>query len=107
MNLQLAICICNSVLRSCLRPPWGALSVLFLAAALRHEPFALVEPNLDADLAVGRVGFREAVVDVGAQRLKRQLSVEIPLRACDLGAIQPARDAHLDAARAEAQRRFD
>src|SRR5262245_54996825 len=32
--------------------------------------------------------------------------MQVPLRAGDLGAVQAARDAHLDAARAEAQRRF-
>jgi hypothetical protein len=46
------------------------------------------------------------VVDVGAQRLQRQLTVQIPLGARDFGAVQAARHAHLDAARAEAQRRL-
>src|SRR5512142_2838145 len=32
---------------------------------------ALVDPHLDADDAVGRLGFGEAVVDVGTQRMQR------------------------------------
>ena len=53
--------------------------VIFLAADLRHQALALVEPHLDADDAVGRVRLGEAVVDVGAQRLQRQLPVQVPL----------------------------
>src|SRR5262249_26339339 len=66
-----------------LRPPRRPLPVFLFAAALRHQALALVEPHLDADLAVGRVRFGEAVVDVGAQRLRRQLAVQVPLRAGD------------------------
>src|SRR5580765_4359788 len=89
-----------------LRPTRRAFSVLFLAAALWHQALALVEPHLDPDLSVGRVRFREAVVDVGAQRLQRQLPVQVPLRPRDFGAVQTARDTHLDPAGAEPQRRF-
>src|SRR5690349_11034733 len=84
----------------------AAAEFLFTSDA-RGEPLALVEPHLHADLSVGGVGFREAVVNVRAQRLQRQLAVQVPLRARDFRAVQAARDAHLDAARAEAQRRFD
>src|SRR5207302_37418 len=90
-----------------LRPSRGALSVLFFPSALRHQALAFVEPYLDADLAVGRARFGEAVVDIGAQRLQRQLAVQIPLGARDLGAVEATGDADLDPARAEAQRRFD
>src|SRR6188508_77507 len=86
--------------------PRRPVAVLFLAADTRHQPLTLVEPHLHADLAVGRAGFREPVVDVRAQRLQRQLAVQIPLGARDLGAVQAARHAHLDAAGAEAQRRL-
>ena len=79
---------------------------IFFAAHARREALALVHPDLDADLAVGRLRLGEAVVDVRAQRLQRQLAVQVPLRAGDLGAVQAAGHAHLDAARAEAQRRL-
>src|SRR5204863_6788252 len=81
--------------------------VIFFAADARRQALAFVEPDLDADAAVGGERLREAVVDVGAQRLQRQLPVQVPLGARDLGAVQTPRDAHLDAARAEAQRRLD
>ena len=84
-----------------------ALAVFLFAADARPQPLALVEPHLHADLAVGGAGFREAVVDVRAQRLQRQLAVQVPLGARDFRAVQPARHAHLDPARAEAQRRLD
>src|SRR5207302_6342683 len=51
--------------------------------------------------------FREAVVDVRAQRLQRQLAVQIPLGAGNFRSVEPPGDAHLDAARAEPQRRLD
>src|SRR4051812_33804512 len=93
--------------RARLRPTWRPLAVLFLASALRHEALALVQPHLDPDLAVGRVRFGKAVIDVGPQRLQRQLPVQVPLGPRDLGAVQAAGDPHLDAAGAEAQRRLD
>src|ERR1019366_4554828 len=48
----------------------------------------------------------ETVIDVGAQRVQRQTSLQVPLRARDLIAVQAARDAHLDALASEAQRRI-
>src|SRR5436309_3530514 len=94
-------------LRASGRTPWRPFAVLFLAAPLWDQPFTLVEPDLDSDLSVSRVRLGEAVIDVGAERLQRQLPVEIPLGPRDFGAVQPAGDTHLDTARAEAQRRFD
>ena len=81
--------------------------IIFFAPNPRCQALTLVEPHLDANRAVGGERFGEAVVDVGAQRLQRQLAVQVPLRAGDFRAVQAARDAHLDAAGAEAQRRFD
>ena len=75
--------------------------------ALRRQPLALVEPRLHANLPVRRARLGEAVVDVGAQGLQRKLSVQIPLRPRDFGAVQSAGHTHLDAARAEPQRRLD
>src|SRR6185503_19099020 len=83
------------------------LPILFLAARLWREALALVEPHLHADLSVGRPRFREAVVDVRAERLQRQLAVQVPLGARDFGAVQAAGHPHLDALGAEAQRRLD
>ena len=37
------------------------------------QNFALVDPGLDADDAVGRVRFGETVIDVGAQGVQRKL----------------------------------
>src|SRR5688572_4546778 len=91
-----------AALRTTRRP----IAIFLVTADPRHQALALVEPHLHADLAVGRARFGEAVVDVGAQRLQRQLAVQIPFGAGDLRAVQPAGDAHLDAARAEAQRRL-
>src|SRR5262245_20570406 len=72
-------------------------AVVLFAADPRHEPLALVEPHLDADLAVGRARFGKPVIDVGPERLQRQLAVEVPLGPRDLCAVQPAGDADLDA----------
>src|SRR4051812_5085829 len=80
--------------------------IIFFAADPRRETLALVEPHLHADGAVGRERLGEAVVDVGAQRLQRQLAVQVPLRTGDFRAVQAARHAHLDAPSAETQRRF-
>src|SRR5438874_3559184 len=93
-------------LRSPGRPSRSPVPVFLVAAQARHEPLALVEPHLHANLAVGRVGFGEAVINIRAQRLQRQLAVQIPLGPRDFRAVQPTRDTYLDAPRAEAQRRF-
>src|SRR5262245_53487858 len=73
----------------------------------RRVLLALVDPALHADLAEVGARLAEAVVDVRAQRVQRQLAVQVPLGARDLGAVQPARDADLDALGAEAERRVD
>src|SRR5512135_3341716 len=39
----------------------------------------LVDPHLDADDAVGGLGFGEAIVDVGAQGMQRHTAFAIPL----------------------------
>src|SRR5579875_816911 len=57
------------------------------SAAGSIEHFALIDPDLDADDAVGRIGLAEAVIDVSAQGVQRQLSLQIPFAARDLGAI--------------------
>src|SRR6185503_10703688 len=70
---------------------------------VRHH-LALEHPHLDADDAVRRARLREAVVDVGAQRVQRHAALAIPLAARDLDAVEPSRAHDLDALRAEAHR---
>src|SRR5262249_7898910 len=89
------------------RPSRGPLAIFLFSAPLGYQALTLIEPALDSNLPVCRVRFRETVVDVGTERLQRQLTVQVPLGARDLGAVQAARDTDLDAARAEAQRRLD
>src|SRR5262249_3467442 len=66
-----------------------------------------VNPALDADHAVGRVGLAESVVNIGAQGMQRKLALQIPFGARDFRAIQAARHADLDSLAAETQRRVD
>src|SRR5580765_3779349 len=94
-------------LRASLGSPRGSLSILFFAASLWHQAFTLVEPHLDANLAVSGVSLGKPVVDVRAQRLQRQLAVQVPLRAGDFRAVQAPRHPDLDPPRPKAQRRFD
>src|SRR3954468_10470873 len=70
---------------------------------VRH-PFALEDPNLDADDAVRRARLGETVIDVGAQRMQRHAAFAIPLAARDFRAVEPAGRHDLDALRAEAHR---
>src|SRR5215472_13147255 len=70
---------------------------------VRHH-FALEDPDLDADDAIGRLGFGEAVIDVGAQRMQGYPTLAVPFGARDLDAIQSSRAHDLDALRAEPHR---
>src|SRR5450755_1969159 len=79
----------------------------FLARGVQIEHFALVYPHLDADDAVGRLGLGETVIDVGAQRVQRHAAFAVPLRTCDLGAIQATADVDLDAERSQTHRIAD
>ena len=54
------------------------------------EDLTFVDPNLYADTAVGRCGFRKAVVDVGTERLQRNGSLVIMLGTCDFGTAETA-----------------
>src|SRR3990167_299280 len=63
-----------------------------------------IHPDLDADDAVGGFGFREAVVDVGTQGVKRHAAFAVPLATRDLDAVEPARRHDLDAQGAQAHR---
>src|SRR5437762_1899635 len=67
------------------------------------QHFALEDPDLHADRSVCRVGGRESVVDVCANRVQRHAAVAVPLLACDLAATQPPRTRDPDAVGAQAQ----
>ena len=54
-----------------------ALASLHLVACI--QDLALEYPHLDADHAVGGLGFGETVVDVGAQRMQRHATFAVPL----------------------------
>src|SRR5690606_24570773 len=69
----------------------------FLFRLAEVEDLAAEDPYLHADHAVRRARFGEPVVDVRAERMQRDAALAIPLRACDLGTVQPARHLDLDA----------
>src|SRR5512134_115569 len=60
------------------------LTILLQLVAIKN--FALEDQNLDADDAVGRLGFGKAVVDIGTQGVQRHAAFAIPLAAAHLGA---------------------
>src|SRR5260370_22329597 len=77
-----------------------------LAALLLVVDVAEVDPGLDADDTMRGLRLGKAVVDVRAQGVQRQTTLQVPLGARDFVAVQPARNADLDALAAEAQRRI-
>src|SRR5688572_31677042 len=84
------------------RFPGGFLFTLDFGRGRRRllalaQGLALEDEHLHADRAVGGLGFGEAVLDVGAQRVQRHATFAVPLRARDLGAIQASRAGDLDA----------
>src|SRR5690606_24168649 len=74
-----------------------AVVLLFLANLGEIEDLALVDPDLDADDAVGGAGFSETVVDVGAQGVQRHTAFAVPLRTGNFCTIQAATHVDLDA----------
>src|SRR5947207_4601295 len=100
-----------------IRPRWAFRYLTWLATSTRGVPsgfrrrgaqhFALEVPDLDADRPVRRVGGREPVVDVRADRMERHAAVAVPLLARDLAAAQPPRARDPDAVGAQAQRGGD
>src|SRR6056297_1264684 len=53
------------------------------------EHFALEDPDLDADHAVGGPGLGEAVVDFSAEGMQRHAALAVPLRPRDFRAVEP------------------
>src|SRR6185503_16139437 len=72
--------------------------------ALGHD-LALVDPDLHADPAEGRLRLDEAVVDVRADRVQRDAALGVALRAAHLRAAEAAAALNLHAVGAGAHRR--
>src|SRR5207302_5403885 len=70
---------------------------------LGHD-LALVDPDLDADAAEGRLRLGEAVVDVRADRVQRDTTLRVALGAAHLGTAEAAAALDLDAVGARANR---
>ena len=70
------------------------------------QDLAFEDPALDADDAVGGLGFGGAVVDVGAQRVQRHAAFAIPFHARDFRAAEAAGDGDTDALGAQAHGRL-
>src|SRR3954471_8020705 len=66
------------------------------------QHLALVDEDLHADRAVRGLGLREAVFDVGAQRMQRHAAFAVPLGARDLRAVEATGAGDLDALGAQA-----
>src|SRR5207253_5649193 len=70
------------------------------------EDFALEDPDLDAAGAERGERGRNAVIDVGAQRVQRHATFAVPLHAGDFGATETARAVDADAFGAQTHRRL-
>src|SRR6185436_5004339 len=86
---------------------WFLARGLSAALFLTGEDFALEDPDLHAREAIGRLRFREAVVDVRAQRVERHATLAVPLGSRHLRAAEAAGAHHLDALRASSTRLRD
>src|ERR1700722_12794862 len=88
-------------------PPGVAFShLLVLGHRIVLEDFTLEDPDLDAAGAERRERGRNAVVDVGAQRVQRHTAFAVPLHARDFGAAKTARAVDADAFGAQTHRRL-
>src|SRR4051812_29173941 len=79
---------------------------LVLGHRIVLEDFALEDPDLDAAGAERGERGRNAVVDVGAQRMQRHAAFAVPLHARDFGAAETARAVDANAFGAETHRRL-
>src|SRR6188768_3433733 len=80
--------------------------LLVLGHRVMLKDFALEDPDLDAAGAEGGERGRDAVIDVGAQRVQRHPAFAIPFHAGDFGAAETARAVDADAFGPEAHRRL-
>src|SRR5690606_29881665 len=89
----------------------GLALLLLHALVLRHrvvrQDIALVYPDLHAAGPVGGARGRDAVVDVGAQRVQRHPAFPVPLHPRDFRAAQAAAAVDADALGAEPHGRLD
>src|SRR5512140_365725 len=81
--------------------------LLVLGHRIVLEDLALEDPDLDTAGAEGRERGRNAVVDVGAQRVQRHATFAIPLHARDFRTAQTTRAVDADAFGAETHRRLN
>src|SRR4029079_6742998 len=77
---------------------------LVLGHRIVLEDLALEDPDLDAAGAEGRERGRNAVIDVGAQRVQRHATFAVPLHAGDFRTTQTTRAVDTDALGAETHR---
>src|ERR1022692_1222356 len=61
------------------------------------QEIAVVDPNLDANMALGGDGLHEAVIDLGPQCRKRDAALHSRFAARHFGTAKPARQLNLDA----------
>src|ERR1700716_1909907 len=80
--------------------------LLVLGHRVVLEDFALEDPDLDAASAERGERGRDAVIDVGAQRVQRHAAFAIPFHARDFGAAEPARAVDTNALGAKTHRRL-
>src|SRR4051794_11231124 len=80
--------------------------LLVLGHRIVLEDFALEDPDLDAAGAKRGERGRNAVIDIGAQRMQRHAALAIPFHARDFGAAETARTIDTDAFGAETHRRL-
>src|SRR5882762_11290259 len=82
-------------------------SRLWRSLLRRRQDFSAVNPNLDADDAVGRARLGESVVDIRSQRVQRQTALQVPLGTGDFIAVQAATHADLNSLATKTLRRVD
>src|SRR3981189_2990699 len=80
--------------------------LLVLGHRIVLEDFALEDPDLDTAGAERGERGRDAIVDIGAQRVQRHAAFAIPFHARDFGAAETARAVDTDAFGAKTHRRL-
>src|SRR5205814_8073925 len=73
----------------------------------RRQDLAAVGPTSRADRAVRGARLGESILDIRAQRVQGQASLQIPRGARDFVAVQASARAALDSLATEAQRRIN
>src|SRR5206468_4050860 len=81
--------------------------LLFRQPLLARQDVALIDPDLDSDIAVGGRRLGESVVDIRAKRMQRNLAVALVLAPSHLGPVQPAGAHHADSLDPQLHRAHD